>query len=97
MGSRMFNNDRAQFDVDVSFVSSADQRQLGNCVVDPLTCYGSSEVTTISTNALLYYRFARNWLGLVNAGFGYQTFTSVDVAQPANLLITGLVRVAYRF
>ena len=97
MLSRMFMDERAQLDFDLSFVNSSDIEELGNCVADPITCYGRTDVMMVSTNTLFYYRFARDWLAIANAGIGYQSFNDGVAAQPANLLFTGFLRVAYRF
>lgn len=95
-GSRLFMDDRLEYDLNLSLTSASDIKELGVCN-DPINCYGNSDVMSVYTNNLLYYRFSSNWLGIVNLGVGIQRFTSDAEAQPINLLISGLLRAAYRF
>lgn len=98
-GSRLFMDDRMEYDVNLAFISSSDIKEVGNCLA-PINCFGNSDVMSVQTNNLLYYRFSSNWLGIANLGFGIQRFTAIadDAnAQPLNLMLSGMGRVAYRF
>ena len=95
-GSRLFMDDRMEYDVNLAFTSSSDIKEIGVCAA-PINCYGASDVLSVYASNLLYYRFSSNWLGIANVGLGVQQFTADGNAQPINLLLSGMVRVAYRF
>lgn len=101
-GSRLFLDDRLEYDVNFTFISSSDIKELGVCNA-PINCYGNSDVLSVQTNNLLYYRFAKNWFGILNVGVGVQQLTNqppgqaLRIAQPPNLLLNGMLRLSYRF
>ena len=99
-GSRMFMDDRMELDSNLTLVSSSDIKELGQCMAPANQiedCYGNSDVLSVHTNNLLYYRFSSSWLGIANIGLGIQKISTDGAGQPINLLISGLVRAAYRF
>lgn len=95
-GSRVFFDDRLEYDVNLTFTSSSDIKQIGDCM-EPINCYGKSDVISVQTSNLLYYRIGSNWLGIVNIGVGIQQLTDDNGAQPSNILLSGMLRLAYRF
>lgn len=95
-GSKLFLKDRMEYDVNLAFTSSSDIKEIGACLA-PINCYGNSDVIAVQTNNLLYYRFSKNWFGIANIGVGIQRLTDENGPQPLNILLNGLMRVAYRF
>jgi hypothetical protein len=105
--SRALMNEQAQIDVDVSYLHAEDAGS-ASCaaeggVISPLTCYGDTVTDTISLGGTVYYRFQPDWFALVTANAALQSFTpgaAVDAAMQtsySNTLITGFLRLAYRF
>lgn len=96
-GSRMFADERGELEFNVTFLTSQDVQPQQNCI-NTLTCYGASDIMALSTGGLFFYRFARDWFGMASLSLGYQSLTDANqTAQPANLLLSGFARVAYRF
>ena len=100
-GSREFKQGRGEWEADVSYFSSIDENREACTVVDITTCYGSSQVSTISLNGTAFYRLKRDWLVMASLGIGRQNLTTLDggmaVSNPPILMTTGFVRIAYRF
>jgi hypothetical protein len=105
-GSRELRGGRGHIEADVSYVGSADQNRQDACLVaDLLTCLGTAAVSTLSLGTSVFYRVGGDWMVLGSAGVGYQSFTNykldganqVAYDQPPNLLLTGFLRLSYRF
>ena len=98
---RTFAGDRLELDIDAGYSHSADRSEQGICdAQDPnssLICYGSANVQVLSTNALVFLRLSRDVVAIGNLGAGVQMLRTGEVQQPPNLLLTGFVRVSYRF
>jgi hypothetical protein len=99
---RDIGDGKGELEADVGYVSSKDDNAGTACVVTMLaTCWGSSQVTTISLDGVGSYRLGRDWFGVASLELAQQSFTVSDatttVKQPGVVMITGLVRLAYRF
>ncbi|ACY17650.1 hypothetical protein [Haliangium ochraceum] len=101
-GSRPLMDDRAQFDLDLSYLHAEDVGTT-DCTGDAFDCYGSSVVDTITGTGTFYYRFLPDWYALATASLGLQSFEAPDIndrnarAAYANTLLTAYLRLAYRF
>ena len=103
-GSRELMDGQMQIDVDVSYLHAEDigDSSCMNGIGTPLTCYGKSVVDTVSGGGTLFYRFAPDWFALVTANVAMQTFapgalSNANATAYANTLLTGFLRLAYRF
>jgi hypothetical protein len=106
---------RGELEAEVSYTQTADndanETNACNAVIDPTSmnflglgqCFGSSNADLLSIGANFYYRFNRNWFGLLS---GYVTEDSVESAPGGGITaikdapilgFTGFLRVAYRF
>lgn len=106
--SRPLMGEKAQLDVDVSYLHAEDAGS-SSCAfspgtpLPPLTCYGTTVVDTVSVGGTVYYRFQPDWFALVTANAALQSFTpgaATDAAMQtsySNTAITGFLRLAYRF
>jgi hypothetical protein len=99
--SREFKEGRGEWEADVSYFGSVDENREACTTVDISTCYGSSQVRTISLNGTAFYRLKKDWFLMGSAAVGQQTLTTLDggttTKQPSILMTTGFVRIAYRF
>ncbi len=92
----------AEYQVDLSYIASKDEAGTAACGLDPLTCFGTTSVNTLSVGGMLFYRFNLDWFAIGGASLGSQGITVTDpvdgpVKQPRILLTSGFLRVAYRF
>ena len=99
---REFRQGRGQWEAEVSYSSTKDDAAGTVCSVADLdTCYGASKSSIISVGGTVYYRFTRDWFGIASVFINHTAVTHVDtgaeVSDPAELGISGLFRVAYRF
>jgi hypothetical protein len=102
--SRAIMDGQMQVDVDLSYLHAEDIGD-SSCMGaggSPLTCYGKSVVDTVSGGGTMFYRFAPDWFALVTANVALQTFapgalTNANATAYANTLLTGFLRLAYRF
>lgn len=99
--SRDIKEGRGEWEADLSYFSSIDENREACTTVDITTCYGSSQVATITLNGTAFYRLKRDWFLMGSAAIGRQTLTTLDggmaVKNPAILMTTAFVRIAYRF
>jgi hypothetical protein len=103
--SRALMDEQLQIDADVSYLHAEDvgTADCMNGANAPLTCYGASVVDTVSLGGTFYYRFHPDWFAMLTANAALQSLTpDGNAATPAttsysNTLITGFLRLAYRF
>lgn len=106
--SKQFADGEGEYEIDLGYVASVDDGTGAACNVNmgPFqTCFGNSTVNTFSAGGLVHYRARANWLVLVGASAASQGITIIDatagdpveVAQPRILILTGHLRVSYRF
>lgn len=105
--SRPLIDGDAQIDLDVSYLHAEDigssECALQGGVAPSLACFGAAVVDTVSFGGTFYYRFQPDWFALLTASTALQSFTpDGNAAMPAttsysNTLITGFLRLAYRF
>ncbi len=103
--AKEFAEGRGQYDIDVSFLTSNDAGNSAECEplsVNPFTCFGGSEVMTLSLGGTVFYRLDIDWMLMGSANVARQDFSTtnsdnVQVDEDANLLLSGFARVAYRF
>jgi len=103
--SRALMDEQLQIDADVSYLHAEDvgTAECMNGANAPLTCYGASLVDTVSLGGTFYYRFQPDWFAMLTASAALQSVTpDGNAATPAttsysNTLITGFLRLAYRF
>lgn len=95
---------RAEIEGSLAYISSADDNRGTACnlMMDVETCYGASEVQSLSAGLLLFYRFQNDWFAIANATVGAQMSRAADGAgalqDHPTILTTGLLfRLAYRF
>jgi hypothetical protein len=102
-GSRELG-DKTELELELGYYESIDQSQGKQCptAADPLACFGTAEVTTLSLNATAFHRLG-NHLSIVGAAnIGRMSLTAQDaaggpIAQPPALILSGLLRVDLRF
>ena len=103
--SRDLAEGKGEFEIEASYISSTDENLVQNCgvgQVDFLACYGTSESSIIGLGGLVFYRPEKNWFAMGMISAATQTLSTTDaagnpVSQPAILMLTGFVRLAYRF
>jgi hypothetical protein len=106
--TKSFADDRAEFEGSLTYINSADDNRGTACNIGAPdmrtidTCYGASEVQSVTAGLLLFYRFSRAWFVIANANAGPQMSKSADamgalVDQPTILTAGLLLRLAYRF
>ncbi len=91
-----------EWEADLGYVTSKDDNSGVTCDPTKLaTCWGSSTSSTISLDGLGMYRLGRSWLGVASLELATQHLQVTDamtaVSQPSILMITGMVRLSYRF
>lgn len=94
--SRMFADEKGEFEVDVSLLLG-DDSGLGACANNVLECYGQSSITALSLGGTVFYRFARSWFGIAHFGFSNHSLSDSLANDTATRLINGFARIAYRF
>ncbi|HUH02296.1 MAG TPA: hypothetical protein VML75_09885 [Kofleriaceae bacterium] len=99
-----FKQGLGEYEVDLSYLSSTDEgRDVACDVLNPLTCYGTSKVNTVSLGGTVFYRIKRDWFLIGNASVASQGITVVDTlamqetSQPRILITSAFFRAAYRF
>jgi hypothetical protein len=101
--SRDYKGGRGVLDVDLSYLTSEDESRDDNCVGAPdvLSCFGTASTSTLALSGTTFYRLKEDWMVVGSASAGTQTLENtlgVETAtQPANLLLSAFVRLAYRF
>jgi hypothetical protein len=100
--TKSFADDKGEWEGDLGYVASKDDNVGKTCNTTMLaTCWGSSSVSTISIDGLAMYRLGDSWLGIASVELASQSLTVTDamnnVSQPSIIMITGLVRLSYRF
>jgi hypothetical protein len=106
--TKSFADDRAEFEASLTYVNSADDNRGIACALGMPgmstieTCYGASDVQSVTAGLLLFYRFSQAWFIIANANVGTQMSRSAAadgtlVDQPTILTTGGLLRLAYRF
>ena len=96
-------DDRAELETSLTYINSADDNRGQACqTTDLTTCYGASEVQSVTAGLLLFYRFTSPWFVIADANVGAQTSKSAGadgapVSQPTILTTGLLLRLAYRF
>lgn len=100
-GSRELLEGRGQIEANVGVVASQDDVRTDNCALNPLECYGTSKVLSLTGGTTLFYRFKPDWFVIGSASFGRQAFSNYlvdqEYTQPPNYLVSGFARLAYRF
>jgi hypothetical protein len=92
---------RGEVEADLSYLASTDENR-GLCsVVDLTTCYGSSRIQSLALSSTGFYRLRADWMLMGTLELSRRRLTTLEgdleVAQPAVLGTTGLLRIAYRF
>jgi hypothetical protein len=97
---------QGEWEAEVSYSTSQDT-QGSTCLTAPdlLKCYGFTNGTVLSVGGTVYYRFNRDWLGIVNAYITQTQLheltamgaTTTPPPDPAILGLSGYLRIAYRF
>lgn len=99
--TREFKEGRGEWEADLTYFSSIDENRAACTTADIPSCYGSSQVSTIAANGTAFYRLKRDWFLMGSAAIGRQNLTTLDggtaVKNPAILMTTAFVRIAYRF
>ena len=101
-GSHEFKQGLGEYEAEVNYLFGKDTDANVNVLCAAAnTCFGTSNVGTLSVGGSVYYRFSLDWLAMANASVARQAFSTLqagaNVAQPANLLVSGFLRIAYRF
>jgi hypothetical protein len=100
--SRSFADDKGEWEADLGYVSSKDDDIGQTCNTTMLaTCWGTSSVSTASVSGFGMYRLSKDWLGVASLELADQSLHVSDamrtVDQPTIIMITGLLRLSYRF
>lgn len=103
--SRDLADGKGEFEVNLSYLKSADQTPQLNCApgqVDFLQCFGTSDSTTLGAGGVVFYRPKRNWFAMGMANVARQKLITADavaeqIGQPPVLMLTAFVRLGYRF
>ncbi|HTJ44341.1 MAG TPA: hypothetical protein VL463_19695 [Kofleriaceae bacterium] len=100
--SRSFASEKGEWETDLSYVASKDDDIGQSCNTAMLaTCWGASSATTASLSGFGMYRLSKDWLGIASLELASQSLQVSDVMktvnQPSIIMITGLVRLSYRF
>ena len=100
--TKSFADDKGEWETDLGYVASKDDNVGKTCTTTMLaTCWGSSQVSTISLDGLAMYRLGGDWLGIASLELAQQSLKVTDamnnVSQPSIVMITGMVRLSYRF
>ncbi len=103
--SRDLADNKGEFEVNLSYLKSNDQRQQLNCgpgQANFLECFGTSEATSISAGGVIFYRPKRNWFAMGMLNVASQKLVTADAAgtqlpQPSVLMLTAFARLGYRF
>lgn len=103
--SREFLDGDGEFELNLSYLKSTDENLEHNCGTDQLdflACYGSAKVSTLGLGGLVFYRPARQWLTMASVTVANQSLDSsmedgTRQDQPTILMLTGFLRLAYRF
>jgi hypothetical protein len=91
-----------EWELDLGYATSKDDNVGVTCNPATLsTCWGSSEASTIAADGYGMYRLGRNWLTVASLELASQHLKVSDAAnqvdQPSIILITGMLRLSYRF
>jgi hypothetical protein len=100
-GNREIGDGKAELEASLAYQGSVDENREVCAVTDINTCYGSSEVSTISASGTMFYRLRRDWFAMGTLDLARIKLTTLDggmaVSNPAILSTTFFVRLAYRF
>jgi hypothetical protein len=107
--SREVKDGKGEYELSVTYVQSSDENR-DECLQNgpepgPFgnACFGTTKVNTIQAGGLLFYRPKKDWFVIGNLSAASQGITVIDtmamteVSQPRILILTGLLRIAYRF
>jgi hypothetical protein len=100
--SHELSNGHGEWEAEVSYLSTKDDQAGVACSLADLgTCYGAANTSILSIGGTLYYRINRDWFLIGSAFLNRTSVTHLDTAgsveDPAELGISGLFRIAYRF
>lgn len=100
--SKSFADDKGEWEADLGYVAAKDDNIGQTCSPAMLaTCWGTSQVSTISLGGFGMYRLSKSWLGVGSLEFADQSLRVSDamrtIDQPSIIMITGMLRLAYRF
>jgi hypothetical protein len=99
--SREIADGKGEWEAGLTYLASKDENRAACTVADLNTCYGSSNVSTISASGTGFYRLKRDWMLVGVVELAYQTLQTLDgaamVSNPAVLSTTAFARIAYRF
>ncbi|MCP4449792.1 MAG: hypothetical protein GY811_31340 [Myxococcales bacterium] len=104
--SRDFAGGKGEFEVNLNYLKATDQSLSFNCTpteVDFQECFGTSDTTSLGASGVVFYRPKRNWfaMGMIDLAHQSQKTGSIvageRTAQPAVLMVTAFLRLAYRF
>ena len=98
--ARELADGHGEWEAEVAYNSTKDD-SAGMMCGDITTCSGAAQSTILSVGGNLYYRFNRDWFGMVSAFLNRTSITHVDVtgstSDPTVTGLTGFLRIAYRF
>lgn len=102
-GSKDFSSGKGQYEIDVTYLAGKDDSAV-NCMagnVGLLGCFGNTKVGTLGVGGTTYYRFSSDWFAMGSLSAARQAFTTqeggLETSQIPNTLLSGFIRVAYRF
>ncbi len=100
--AKEFKGGLGEYQLDLSYILSKDETGGNVCGLDPLTCFGTSSINTLSLGGTVFYRFKLDWFVIAGASVGSQGITISDptdgaVPQKRILLTSAFLRAAYRF
>ncbi len=102
--SREILDGKGELELNINYLKAADQ-SVADCGLAStlLDCFGTSQSTTFGAGVLVFYRPDNNWFAMAMLSAASQTLITSDVVgeqpekQPALLMRTAFVRLAYRF
>ncbi|MBL4636836.1 MAG: hypothetical protein JKY56_23495 [Kofleriaceae bacterium] len=102
--SREILDGKGEVELNINYLKAADQ-SVADCGLAStlLDCFGTSQSTTFGAGVLVFYRPDKNWFAMAMLSAASQTLITSDVVgeepekQPALLMRTAFVRLAYRF
>jgi hypothetical protein len=99
-----FKEGLGEYEIDAGYISSTDDARGTICDgLNPLTCFGTTKINTVSIAGTVFYRIKKDWFLIGNANVASQGITTIDTAamtelsQPRILIISAFFRAAYRF
>ena len=99
--SREIADGKGEWQADLAYLASTDENRSACDLTSLNTCYGSSNVTTITATGTGFYRLKRDWLLVGVVEVAHQSLQVLDngvmESQPGVLSTTAFARIAYRF